>query len=159
MLSVKEFNGYWQKIIWNSNCIDIELIFLKHCSLCVNSVFKILQKWLTFAISVLHNLFPIMASTGNFPEHRDKLTSILAAERGWLRGFLCVKLYLAAPSEKKSIHWKTGILDKVKNSTLAFKLFHHLAAKLSIFYFYYFPMWCFFCFSYLFILCKIIIAL
>lgn len=106
MLSVKESNGYREKIIWNSNCIDIELIFLKHCSLYVNSVFKILQ-WLTFAISVLHNLFPIMASTGNFPEHRDKLTSILAAERGWLRGFLCVKLYLAAPSEKRSIQWKT----------------------------------------------------
>lgn len=106
MLSVKEFNGYWQKIIWNLKCIDIELIFRKHCSLRVNSVIKILQ-WLTFAISVLHNIFPITASTGNFPEHRDKLTGILEAERGWLRGFLCVKLYLAAPSEKRSTHWKT----------------------------------------------------
>ena len=106
MVSVKEFNGYWQKIIWNLNCIEIELIFLKHCSLCVNSVFKILQ-WLTLAVSVLYNLFPIMARAGNFPEHRDKLTSILAAERGWLWGVLCVKLYLTAPSEKRSMHWKT----------------------------------------------------
>ena len=156
MLSVKEFNGYWQKIIWNLNCIDTELIFLKHCSLCVNSVFKILQ-WLTFAISVLHNVFPITASTENFTKHRDKLTSILAAERGWFRGLLCVKLYLAAPGEKGSTHWKS-LASWTKWKLLLWVSSYStiwLPNWLSIFYFYYFPIWRFFCFSYLFILCKI----
>lgn len=132
MLSVKELSGYWQKITWNLSCIDVELIFLKRCPHHVNSVFKILQ-WLTFAISVLHNLFPTTSSIGNFTEYRGKLTSILVAERGWLRGPLCGKPYSAAPSEERAIYWKTlASCTKWKILTLAFKLFHHLPANLTI---------------------------
>lgn len=152
MLSVKEFNGYWQKIIWNLKCIDIELIFLKHCFLHVNSVFKILQ-WLTFAISPSEQAQEIFLST-------EINWQVSLQQKEADSGACSVLSSTWPPQVKRDQHigklWHPGQSEKFY---FAFKLFHHLAAKLSIFYFYYFPIWRFFCFIYLFILCKIIIAL
>lgn len=106
--------------------------------------------------SVLHTLLPILASTGNFTDDWGYTHKGVVAGRGCFRGFLCARSHLAAPCEKRSVCSK-ALAPWTKWKILWLSSHYTMWLPNWLLILYCFTTWLF-CFSCLFILCKIIVA-